>query len=398
MALSKGKKVLIAIVGAVVTIGAVIGTVFAVKKIKENVEMTDRPGITTPVDPTPGTPVDPTPDDPVDPTPDEPVDPDPDTPVDPDPGEEEPEAPEMSEEDYRIQNVELLKEILAKEYDEFSKIEGLSYKLENIEDIIINSAAGEVYFTADVRRIAHDTIDVGLIEGCNFTGYLGQSFDWQSQEELNKFLTSFNESDGDMKFDDYKSAMSSQVSEGKYDEFIDFVKKQSYDGVDLSSVPNEDFFGVTWFISDNDAYGYSYVEYNAINNGNVYTIHLENVKPTGAGDRCITELMSYSNSVFKVVDIQPFEKFDLETPIIESSAQASVDLSLDFRGTTFDEISSTEFASAFFDDSRVSSVHIQYENQDGKEQRGVLVRVGKGGGGENKNTESDEINNMSMLF
>ena len=112
----------------------------------------------------------------------------------------------------------------------------------------------------------------------------------------------------------------------------------------------------------------------------------------------IEELMTYKNTVFKVVDVQPFEKFDLETPIIESSAQASVDLSLDFRGATFDEISATEFASAFFDDSRVSSVHIQYENQDGKEQRGVLVRVGKGGSGENKNTESDEINNMSMLF
>ena len=393
MALSKGKKVLIAIVGAVVTIGAVIGTVFAVKKIKENVEMTDRPGITTPVDPTPDTPVDPTPDEPVDPTPDEPVDPDPDTPVDPDPGEEEPETPEISEEDYRIQNVELLKEILAREYNQFTKTEYANFNLENIDNIILNPAAGEVYFTADMSGIFG-----GTLGNFNITGTLGQSFDWQSQEELNKFLTSFNDSESDMTFEDAKATMSSQVSEGKYDEFIDFVKKQSYDGVDLSSVPNEDFFGVTWFIRDNDAHGYSYVEYNAINNGNVYTIHLENVKPTGAGDRCITELMSYSNSVFKVVDVQPFEKFDLETPIIESSAQASVDLSLDFRGTTFDEISATEFASAFFDDSRVSRVHIQYENQDGEEQRGVLVRGGKGGGGENKNTESDEINNMSMLF
>ena len=396
MALSKGKKVLIAIVGAVVTIGAVIGTVFAVKKIKENVEMTDRPGITTPVDPTPDTPVDPTPDDPVDPTPDDPVDPDPDTPVDPDPGEEEPETPEMSEEDYRIQNVELLKEILAREYEEFSKKGIASYKLENIDNIILNTAAGEVYFTADVRTIANETIDMGLVEGCSFTGHLEGSFDWQSQGELNKFLTSFNESDGDMKFDDYKLAMLSRLSETTYGQFVDYVKEQKYDGVDFSAVSDDNVFGITWFVSDSNAHGNRYIEYRIVKDGQVYTIHLENVQPLGSNDTMIEELMTYKNTVFKVVDVQPFEKFDLETPIIESSAQASVDLSLDFRGATFDEISATEFASAFFDDSRVSSVHIQYENQDGKEQRGVLVRGGKGGGGENKNTESDKMDIMSM--
>ena len=395
MALSKGKKVLIAIVGAVVTIGAVIGTVFAVKKIKKNVEMTDRPGITTPVDPTPDTPVDPTPDEPVDPTPDEPVDPDPDTPVDPDPGEEEPETPEISEEDYRIQNVEVLKEILAREYKEFSKTDNATYNLENIDNIKINAATGDVTFTADARTIAFG-VDMGLEEGYNFTGHFGKSFDWQNQEELNIFLTSFNDSESDMTFEDAKATMSSKISEATYDKFVDYVKGQSYDGVDFSVVSDDDVFGVTWFIPDNDAYGYNYIEYKIANNGNVYTLHMEWFPPLSTPDKGIEEIITNKNGVFKVVDVQPFEKFDLETPIIESSAQASVDLSLDFRGTTFDEISSTEFASAFFDDSRVSSVHIQYENQDGKEQRGVLVRVGKGGSGENKNTESDEINNMSM--
>lgn len=318
MALSKGKKILIAVVAGVVVIGTTIGVVIGIQNSKD--PGPDLPSIDTPVDPNPDTPVDPTPDDPVDPTPDDPVDPDPDTPVNPDSGEEEPETPEMSEEDYRIQNVELLKEILAEEYNQFTETDNVKYNLENIDNIKINAATGEVNFTSDIRTIAFD-VDMGLVENRIFTGHFGQSFDWQSQEGLNKFLASFNESDGDMRFDDYKSAMSSQVSEGKYDEFIDFVKKQSYDGVDLSSVPNEDFFGVTWFIRDNDAHGYSYVEYRAINKGNVYTIHLENVKPTGAGDRCITELMSYSNSVFKIVDVQPFEEFDINTEI-EATAQA----------------------------------------------------------------------------
>ena len=201
-----------------------------------------------------------------------------------------------------------------------------------------------------------------------------------------------------MTFGESKGTMSSKVSEATYNKFVNYVKGQSYDGVDFSAVSDSDIFGVTWFVSDNDAYGYNYIEYKIVNNGKVYTLHMEWFPPMYSPDESIEEIITNKYGVFKVVDVQPFEKFDLETPIIESSAQASVDLSLDFRGTTFDEISSTEFASAFFDDSRVSSVHIQYENQDGKEQRGVLVRVGKGGGGENKNTESDKINNMSMLF
>ena len=346
MALSKGKKILIAVVAGVVAIGTTIGVVLGIQNSKA--PGPDIPSIDTPVDPNPDTPVDPTPDDPVYPTPDDPVDPDPDTPVDPDPdtpvdpdpGEEEPETPEMSEEDYRIQNVELLKEILAREYNQFTKTEYANFNLENIDDIILNPAAGEVYFTADMSGIFG-----GTLGNFNITGTLGQSFDWQSQEELNKFLTSFNDSESDMTFEDAKATMSSQVSEGKYDEFIDFVKKQSYDGVDLSSVSNEDFFGVTWFISDNDAHGYSYVEYKAINNGNVYTIHLENVKPTGAGDRCITELMSYSNSVFKVVDVQPFEEFDINTEI-EATAQAQSEFFLDLSEVAISKDQAQDLANA----------------------------------------------------
>ena len=344
MALSKGKKVLIAIVGAVVTIGAVIGTVFAVKKIKENVEMTDRPGITTPVDPTPDTPVDPTPDDPVDPTPDDPVDPtpddpvdpdpdtpvdpDPDTPVDPDPGEEEPETPETPEEEYRQDNIEALKEILAREYEEFSKKGIASYKLENVDNIILNTAAGEVYFTADVRMMANDTIDMGLIEGCNFTGYLGESFDWQSQEELNKFLISFKDSNSDMEFENYKEGMSSKISGETYKEFIDYVKEQSYDGVDLSSIPNENFFGVTWFVLDYDALGNRYIEYKVVDGDKVYTLHAENVQPGGVGDGVIEAFMKYTNSVFKVVGVQPFKEFDISTEI-RATAQAQSEFFLD---------------------------------------------------------------------
>ena len=343
MALSKGKKILIAVVAGVVAIGTTIGVVLGIQNSKA--PGPDIPSIDTPVDPNPDTPVDPTPDDPVDPTPDEPVDPDPDTPVDPDPGEEEPETPEISEEDYRIQNVELLKEILAREYEEFSKKGIASYKLENIDNIILNTAAGEVYFTADVRTIANETIDMGLVEGCSFTGHLEGSFDWQSQGELNKFLTSFNESDGDMKFDDYKLAMLSRLSETTYGQFVDYVKEQKYDGVDFSAVSDDNVFGITWFVSDSNAHGNRYIEYRIVKDGQVYTIHLENVQPLGSNDTMIEELMTYKNSVFKVVDVQPFEEFDINTEI-GATAQAQSEFFLDLSEVAISKDQAQDLANA----------------------------------------------------
>ena len=303
------------------------------------------PNPDTPVDPTPDTPVDPTPDDPVDPDPDEPVNPDPDEPVAPDPGEEEPGTPEMSEEDYRIQNVELLKEILAREYKEFSKTDNATYNLENIDNIKINAATGDVAFTADARTIAFG-VDMGLEEGYNFTGHFGKSFDWQNQEELNKFLTSFNDSESDMTFEDAKTTMSSKISEATYDKFVDYVKGQSYDGVDFSAASDNDVFGISWFISDNDAYGYSYIEYKVIDDGKVYTIHAENFMPgSGLGEGAIKAFMKYTNTVFKVVDVQPFEEFDIDTEI-GATAQAQSEFFLDLSEVAISKDQAQDLANA----------------------------------------------------
>lgn len=339
MALSKGKKILIAVVAGVVAIGTTIGVVLGIQNSKD--PGPDIPSIDAPVDPTPDTPVDPTPDDPVDPTPDDPVDPDPDTPVDPDPGEEEPETPEISEEDYRIQNVELLKEILAREYNQFTKTEYANFNLENIDDIILNPAAGEVYFTADMSGIFG-----GIIGNFNITGHLGQSFDWQNQEELNKFLTSFNDSESDMTFEESKTTMSSKISEATYNKFVDYVKEQSYDGVDFSAASDNDVFGISWFISDNDAYGYSYIEYKVIDDGKVYTIHAENFMPgSGLGEGAIEAFMKYTNTVFKVVDVQPFEEFDINTEI-EATAQAQSEFFLDLSEVAISKDQAEDLANA----------------------------------------------------
>lgn len=327
MALSKGKKILIAVVAGVVAIATTIGVVLGIQNSKD--PGPDIPSIDTPVDPTPDTPVDPTPDDPVDPTPDDPVDPDPDTPVDPDPGEEDPGTSEKSEEKYRQDNIKILKEILAREYNQFTKTEYANYNLQNIDNIILNPAAGEVYFTADMSGITGS-----ILGNYNFTGYLGQSFDWQSQEELNKFLISFNDSESDMTFGESKGTMSSKISEETYNKFVDYVKEQSYDGVDFSAVSDSDIFGVTWFVSDNDAYGYNYIEYKIVNNGKVYTLHMEWFPPMYSPDESIEEIITNKYGVFKVVDVQPFEEFDINTEI-GATAQAQSEFSRIFRKLQF---------------------------------------------------------------
>ena len=307
------KIVLVAV--AVVLIAATLLALAACNPAS-TVQVPDGGGNTPPSAPeNPDTPETPEPE--PEPEPDDPVDPDPDTPVDPDPGEEEPETPEMSEEEYRQDNIEALKEILAREYNQFTKTEYSSFNLENIDNIILNPAAGEVYFTADMSGIFG-----GIIGNFNITGHLGQSFDWQNQEELNKFLTSFNDSESDMTFEESKTTMSSKISEATYNKFVDYVKEQSYDGVDFSAVSDSDIFGVTWFNSDNDAYGYSYIEYKVIDDGKVYTIHAENFMPgSGLGEGAIEAFMKYTNTVFKVVDVQPFKEFDISTVITDGAEQ-----------------------------------------------------------------------------
>ena len=341
MALSKGKKVLIAIVGAVVTIGATIGVVLGIQNSKD--PGPDIPSIDTPVDPNPDTPVDPTPDTPVDPTPDEPVDPDPDTPVNPDPGEEEPGTSETPEEEYRQDNIDALKEILASEYNEFSLGKYVEYELTNITDLKINKTTGTIYFRADRENIksSNPNIENILFEG-NFVDENGESvtINCQTQEEFNNFLNQNH----NMVFE-LGSPMLNQVSETTYDKFVDYVKEQSYDGVDFSAVSDNDVFGITWFNRDNDAYGNRYIEYRIVNNGKVYTLHMEWFPPMYSPDESIEEIITNKYGVFKVVDVQSFEEFDINTEI-GATAQAQSEFFLDLSEVAISKDQAQDLASA----------------------------------------------------
>lgn len=330
MALSKGKKILIAVVAGVVAIGTTIGVVLGIQNSKD--PGPDLPSIDTPVDPNPDTPVDPTPDDPVDPTPDDPVapdpdtpvDPDPDDPVDPDPGEEDPGTSENPEEEYRQDNIETLKEILASEYKEFSSSKYGEYELTNISDLKINKTTGTIYFRADRENIklSNPNSENRLFEG-SFVDENGEpvTINCQTQEEFNNFLNQNHK----MVFE-LGSPILNQISETTYDKFVDYVKEQSYDGVDFSAASDNDVFGVTWFISDPSAYGNRYIEYKIVNNGNVYTLHMEWFPPMYSPDESIEEIITNKYGVFKVVDVQPFEEFDISP---EATAQAQSEFFLD---------------------------------------------------------------------
>ena len=357
MALSKGKKVLIAIVGAVVTIGAVIGTVFAVKKIKENVEMTDRPGITTPVNPGQG---------------DEGQNPgqgdegqnpgqgdegqnpgqgdegqqgggdegqkpgEGDEGQEPGEGDEgqEPgegdegqqgggdegqqgggdgegdgnpdgggdETPEISEEEYYKHNIELLNDALEEKFEK--KYPGLNLELNKEEKIFYNEKAGEIYF--------HGSYDNGykVFHNVLFVAKLSENFLTNQQNKIYEILKN-----GDFDID-YTLEMSikNNLSEKVYNDFSSYLLKQKYDfnGKGLSFSKEAIVLNISEFISDGGAYGGKYIEFLVIDGNMIYTARLENAMPSSMYDAGIKAIMGYSNNVFKITAVKDFAEFGVD--------------------------------------------------------------------------------------
>ncbi len=319
MALSKGKKVLIAIVGAVVTIGAVIGTVFAVKKIKENVEMTDRPGITTPVNPgqnegqKPGQNEGQKPGQDEGQKPgggdegqqgggDEGQDPGQD---DEEQGEEEPETPEFSEAEYYEKNLDLLKSALKEEYEKDNP--GETFNLDDSSEILINEAAGEIYCLANTIG------KYGDVRGIRF--YVA-SFDNnilnKSQEEIYSYLNS-TEKNYDLSFIS-QTRLKPNLSEDVYNEFSKYLCNQDYEsnGEIINFSEDAQVLDISRYIADYDAYGNRYIQYFIIDNGKVYTARLENAMPPGYDDWSIEQIMGYSNNVFKITAVKDFAEFGVD--------------------------------------------------------------------------------------
>ena len=356
MALSKGKKVLIAIVGAVVTIGAVIGTVFAVKKIKENVEMTDRPGITTPVNPGQG---------------DEGQKPGQgdegqnpgqgdegqnpgqgdegqnpgqgDEGQNPgqgdegqDPGQDDEEqgggdegqqgggdgggdegqqgggdegsgdeTPEISEEEYYEKNLDLIKAALIEDFKNDNK--GYDMILDDETKLVINEAVGEIYFAPKVI-MPWGTTRTDFY----YTAKLSENFLDRSQKEIFELLNNKNFV-VDFNFN-YENILKRNLSEKVYNDFASYLLKQKYDfnGKGLSFSKEATVLNISEFISDGGAYGGKYIEFLVIDGNMIFTARLENAMPSSMYDAGIKAIMGYSNNVFKITAVNDFAEFGVD--------------------------------------------------------------------------------------
>lgn len=318
MALSKGKKILIAVVAGVVAIATTIGVVLGIQNSKD--PGPDLPSIDTPVDPNPDTPVDPTPDDPVDPTPDDPVDPDPDTPVDPDQGEEEPEIPEFSEAEYYEKNLDLLKSALKEEYEKDNP--GETFNLDDSSEILINEAAGEIYCIANTISKYGSVRDKEF-----FVAKFDNNILTNSQEEIYSYLNS-TEKNYDLSFTS-QTRLKPNLSEEVYSEFSKYLCNQSYEsnGEIITFSEDAQVLDISRYIYDYDAHGNTYFQYFIIDNGKVYTARLENAMPPSAYDGDIKEIMKYTNNVFKITEIKDFKEFDYEEEAAQAQSEFFLDLS-----------------------------------------------------------------------
>ena len=340
MALSKGKKVLIAIVGAVVTIGAVIGTVFAVKKIKENVEMTDRPGITTPVNPGQDEGQKPGQDEEQKPGEgDEGQNPGQDEGQEPGQGDEEQkpgegdegqepgegdegqqgggdgggdegqqgggdETPEISEEEYYKHNIELLKAALIEEYK--NDFEGASLEINGEYNLVVNKASGEIYFLGDRSDM------FGGSKNLFFVAKFDKNILNDTQKNINSILTSTTSS-FDINFEFTKS-IRENLSKEVYNDFSNYLIKQKYDfnGKGLSFSKEAIVLNISQYITDYNAFGNRCIQFLVIDGNMIYTARLENAMPPRCDDWGIGQLMGYSNNVFKITAVNDFAEFGVD--------------------------------------------------------------------------------------
>ena len=320
MALSKGKKVLIAIVGALVATGAVIATVFAVK----NVAMTDRPGFTTPVNPGKNEGQKPGQNEGQKPGQNEGQKPGQDEGQKPgegdegqDPGQGDEgqqgggdegsgdETPEISEEEYYEKNLDLIKAALIEDFKNDNK--GYDMILDDETKLVINEAVGEIYFAPKVI-MPWGTTRTDFY----YTAKLSENFLDRSQKEIFELLNNENFV-VDFNFN-YENILKRNLSEKVYNDFASYLLKQKYDfnGKGLSFSKEAIVLNISQYITDYNAFGNRCIQFLVIDGNMIYTARLENAMPPRCDDWGIGQLMGYSNNVFKITAVNDFAEFGVD--------------------------------------------------------------------------------------
>ena len=315
----------ILVVAVAVMIVAATLFVFAACNPDNTAQAPDGGGNTTPS--TPETPDDPetpeTPDNPETPetpenpeTPETPENPDePETPENPDEPEtpenpdepETPSEPELTEAEYYEKNIELLKAAIVEQYGkDFGDFADASLKIDESQEIVINEAAGEIYFFGDRIDIFGGSSDLF------FVAKFDKNILSETQKNLNSILRSETRS-FDINFE-YNKTIRSNLSETVYNEFSKYVCNQSYEsnGEIITFSEDAQILDISRYIYDYDAHGNTYFQYFIIDNGKVYTARLENAMPPELSDWSIGQIMGYSNNVFKVTEVKPFALFGVD--------------------------------------------------------------------------------------
>ena len=231
-----------------------------------------------------------------------------------DPGQDD-EWQKSSEEEYRQDNIIELKNILVNGYNEHAESTGGSLKIGDIDNIILNLAAAEVYFTADMVGV------FGSTNYCFTAGISGESFNGSTQEELNEYLTSFYENGNKINFvGEKRISLSNMVDEKKFNALMGHfqreIESEEYGKVDFSSVPSENFYNVTYFFNAGDPNNSNIeaIECQMIVGEKVYTVQARNL-PMGGGAYAVESFLQDEHTVFMIVSIKPFKEFDINTVI-----------------------------------------------------------------------------------
>lgn len=212
----------------------------------------------------------------------------------------------MTEDELYQENIELLKIAIVDGYSiDFGDFADASLEIAENQKLIINEAAGEIYFFG--KRI-----DIfGGSDNLCFVSTFDKNILSETQKNLN-FILKHDPNCFDISFEFWKS-IHVNLSEEMYKEFEQFLCSQSYDndGETVTFGADARVLHISKNISG-DAYGGKYIQFLVIDGDKIYTARLENAMPPSCYDGDIRQIMGYSNNVFKVTDVKDFKEFNYE--------------------------------------------------------------------------------------
>lgn len=214
---------------------------------------------------------------------------------------------EITEEQYAKQNIELLKEICIGDY----KTSNPLFEISNIQIVVINKACGNIYFTAD-QHILSNKINKF------FTAKFDKNIFNSTHKDLNETLKKIvnGETENNVEFLEPQTVLQPEISEELFDEFCDYIKRQSYtygdEVIDFSATDpqNLEIINVTKVESTGSQKIVYFKIIDKLNiriyNGEIYG----NLLKTNIKDQ-IEELMGKTTNIFKVTEISEFQEFEL---------------------------------------------------------------------------------------